>query len=179
VLIGAIAVYNWIVAPHRNYLLAAQRYESAAGSLAKKSQVVSNNVAMKRKALEELQAKFKQVRGRLFNPVEAGRFFSNIQNKSEEVNCIIRSLTFSPGSSASSADRSEANSYITAQRATLSVLGGYGNIVALMNKLQDCSKQVCIDSVRINSDNKNSGYLECDMTITIYVIRGKEEHRHD
>ena len=179
VLIGAIAVCNWIVAPQRNYLQAAQRYKLATDSFAKKNQTVSNDVTIKKEQLKELQEKFRQIRSRLFDPDEAGKFFGNIQTKSEEANCTIYSLTCSPGSSVSNTDRPEANSNIIAQRATLSVEGSYGNIITLMNKLQDCSEQVRIDSVSMNSDSKDSDYLKCDMTITIYVIHRKEEGRDD
>ena len=168
VLIGIIAVYNWIIAPHRNYLQAAQTYESTVANLARKNKIIGNQVTMKIKELKELQEKLKESRVRLFNPVEAGEFFSNIQTKAEQVNCILSSLTFSSA-------RPETNGYITAQSATLSLLGGYENIMALMHKLQDGPKQVCIDSVEINSNEQDSVLLECGMTVTIYVIHRKEE----
>ena len=171
-LIGIIAVYNWLIAPHRNYLQAAQTYESTMTNLARKNQVIGNELATKGKELKELQEKFKQSYSRLFNPVEAGEFFSNIQTSAEQVNCIVSSLRFSSA-------RPEADSYITAQSATLSLLGGYGNILALMHKLQDGPKQVCIDSVEINSNEQDSVYLECRMRVTIYVIHRKEEYRND
>ena len=41
VLIGTIAFYNWVVAPHRNYLLAAQRYASVTADLVKKNQIIN------------------------------------------------------------------------------------------------------------------------------------------
>jgi len=172
VLIGIIAVYNWIIAPHRIYLQAAQRYESTMTNLAGKNQIIGNELTTKGKELKELQEKFKQSCSRLFNPVEAGEFFSNIQTGADQVNCILSSLTFSSA-------RPETDGYITAQRATLSLLGGYENILALMHKLQDGPKQVCIDSVKINSDEQDSVQLECGMTVTIYVIHKKEEYGND
>ncbi len=51
ILIGVIAVYNWLVVPHRNYLLAAQKYESAAGNLAKKNQIVAKKVKTRQRSL--------------------------------------------------------------------------------------------------------------------------------
>lgn len=179
VLIGAVAGYNWIVAPHRNYLIAAQRYESAVGRLERKNQTIRHDLTVKGKKLEELQEKFRQTHLELFDPVEAGRFFTNIQTKSEEAGCIVSLLTFSTGSPASEEKRSKSNHYITKQQAKLSVLGDYANIVALMDKLQDSPKKVCIESVGINADDDGTVHLECKMTVTIYVIHRKEEHRHD
>lgn len=187
VLIGTVAFYNWIVAPHRNYLLAAQQYELAVGGLERKNQTIRDDLKAKKSRLEKLQEKFRQTNLRLFDPVEAGRFFTDIQRKSEEAGCIVSLLTFSTGSLTSEEERLKSNQYITRQQAILSVLGYYENIMALMNKLQDGPKKVCIDSVGINTDDHgavygrfaNRPYLECEMTVTIYVIHRKEEVRHE
>ena len=179
VLIGAVAVYNRIVTPHRNYLMAAEQYESAVDHLDSKNQVLRQDLTVKRKELEELQEKFRQTHLELFDPIEAGRFFSHIQDKSEEAGCIVSLLTFSTGSLASEEKRSKSNHYITKEQAALSVLGGYSNIVTLMNKLQDSPKKVCIDSVRINADDQGTVHLECKMTVSIYVIHRKEDRQRD
>jgi Tfp pilus assembly protein PilO len=94
-------------------------------------------------------------------------------------NCIIHSLNVLQPNSALMNDQSKASSYITANRATLRVVGNYGNIVALMGKLQDRPQQVRIDSLSIKSIGSKSNQLECDMTITIYVIQNEEKHPYD
>lgn len=179
VVIGAIAAYNWIVAPHKDYLLAAQRYDLVAGNLAKKSQIVTGNVAAKGKQLEKLQGKFSQIHTRLFDPLGARKFFGQLQTVSEETGCNMYSLKFLPANPAISAGRLKAGSYITANRAVLSVIGDFGNILALMNKLQDRSEQVRIDAVNIKLIRKNAEQLKCDMTITIYVMQDEEEPPYD
>jgi hypothetical protein len=179
VLIGAIAVYNWVVEPHKNYLLAVQRRESVADSLEKEDQVIRNNIAVKKKKLKELKDEFKQVHTKLFDPVEARKFFSNIQALSEEANCIMDSLKFSPTDSVSDIGRSRTGGHITAKRAMLSVTGDYESIIRLMNKLQGRLEQVWVDSVRIKSNRDRSDRLKFNATITVYVIHNKEENPHD
>ena len=179
VLIGMIAVYNWIVVPHANYLIAAQRHKSVIDVLAKKNEIISKDVIVKRKELEELQGELEQVRISLFDPIGAKEFFSDIEDMAEDTDCIIHSLDVSQARSALKADRSKASSYITANRATLSVVGNYRNIVALMSKLQDRLEQVQIDSVSIKLISSNSNQLKCDITITVYVIQNKESPPHD
>jgi len=179
VVIGAIALYNWIIAPHKNYLLAAQRYESAVSELAKKNQIISKNVTIRKKKLRELREKFKQIHLGLFDPSEAKEFFSNIQTTSEQSNCIISSLSFSQTDSAPHTKRPEENSYITANHAKLSAVGNYGNIITLINKLQDRSEQVRIDSLSIKPIDGSSDLLKCDLTITVYVMQNKERYLND
>ena len=174
VMIGTGAVYNWIVAPHRNYLLAAQRYESVVGRLDRKIHTISQDLAVKKNKLEELHEKFRQTQLELFDPVEAGQFFTNIQTESEETGCIVSLLTFSSDGPATKETPSKLDHYITKQQAVLSVAGSYGNIVTLTDKLQDNPKMVCIDSVGISADDQGAVHLECEMTITIYVIHRKE-----
>jgi len=178
-LIGIIAVYNWIVAPHANYLMAAQRYKSAIDALARKNEIISKDVTVKRKELEELQDEFEQVHTSLFDPIGAKEFFSDIEVMAEDTNCIIHSLNVSQTGSALKADQSKASNYITANHATLSVVGNYRNIVALMSKLQGRSEQVRVDSVSIKLIGDNSNQLKCDVTITVYVMQNKESHHHD
>jgi len=179
VVIGAIAVYNRVVAPHKNYLLAARRYGLVAGNLAKKNQVVTGNVAAKEKQLEKLQGKFGQIHTRLFGPIGARKFFGQLQTVSEEANCIMYSLKFLPTDQAINAEHLKAGSHITANRAVLSVIGNYGDIVVLVNKLQDRLEQVRIDSVNVKLIRKNAEQLKCNMTITIYVMQNEEEPPYD
>jgi Tfp pilus assembly protein PilO len=175
VAIGAITLYNQIVTPHVNYLRAAQRYESVIDELARKNQTINNNVTAKKKELEELQEKFEHFRIKLFDPVKAKEFFSDMQAMAEVTNCVIYSLNFSPTDSTLEAGKLETGSHITADHATLSVVGSYRDIVALANKLQDRSRQVWIDSVSIEPVGSNADQLRCDIVVTIYVIHGKEK----
>ncbi|MBW8040627.1 MAG: hypothetical protein FVQ85_11560 [Planctomycetes bacterium] len=179
VIIGAITIYNWFVAPPANYLWAVQRYNSVAGDLAKKNQLISKNIAIKKNKFGELHEKFKHVHTKLFDPIKAKGFFSDIQVVSEEANCVVLSLKFSSTASMLKADPSEKNSYITAQRANLTAKGTYVDITALMNKLQDRLEQVRIDSISIKTTRGNSGQLICDMNITIYVMQNKERGSYD
>ncbi len=179
VLIGTIAFYNWVVAPHRNYLLAAQRYESVTTYLVKKNQIINDTLKIKKKKIKEVQEELEQTHTRLFDPIEARKFLGNIQTAAENANCTVNSLKFSPADSAFKAEQSEKNSYTITHLAKLGVTGSYKNITLLMNRLQDCSEQVRIDAVTIKSTGNNSGQLKCDMNITIYVMQNKEICAHD
>ena len=134
VLIGLIAIYNWIVTPHRNFLMAAQRYESALDNLAQRNQTLDNNLTVKKKELEKLHDQLNFKLDMFFDSAAAGAFFSGIKAVTEKAGCILCSLTFSSTDSTSGTNLQGVNSYITAHEAQLSVLGGYGDIESLMNK---------------------------------------------
>lgn len=176
VLMGAIAVYNRVVAPHANYVLAAQRYESVANKLIRKKQAIIDDMKIKKNELEGLEEKLEQMRTNLFEPIEAKEFFSDIEVMSGEANCIIYSLNFPPIDSALKGELPETSSHITAERANLSVVGNYKNIITLINRLQDRLEQVSIDSVSIEPIEGNFDQLKCDIALMIYVMHnlGKE-----
>lgn len=179
VLIGTIAAYNWIVAPHRNYLHAAQRYESTMNSLTKKNEIINVNLKTSKNELGKLQEQFNNDLKLFFKPEEARDFFSGIKAVTEKAGCIMNSLTFSTVNSISLKNKLKTDNYVTERGAQLSVMGGYSSIENLMNQLQNGSKYVRIDSIRISSDRENPGYLKCDTNITIYEIQGKDNRRHD
>jgi hypothetical protein len=173
--IAAIAFYNHFVAPHRNCLRAAQTYETLAGTLDRKNRIIAGYVKNKKKELQQLQHKSQLLDASLFDGVKAKQFFSGIQAAAEQTNCIVNSLKFPQDRKRDSASRP--SQAVEASRMTLSVTGGYRNIVALINKLQDRPERVWIDSLRIKSTA--SGLLRCNMTITIYVMPNKEGPAND
>ena len=178
VVIGAIALYSWIVTPHVNYLQATQNYESVADKLVRKGRIINTTVKLRKKKLGQLQEDFEHIHIKLFDPVKAKEFFSDIQAMIEDADCVIYSLNFPPTDSAFDIDKSQVGSHITANRAVLSIGGNYKNIVTLMNKLQGRSKQVWIDSIGIEPANRDSELLKCDMTIVIYVIYSGGKHSY-
>jgi hypothetical protein len=170
--IAAVAFYNHFVAPHRNYLRAAQTYETLAGVLNEKNEIIAGYMGTKKQELQQLQHKSQLIDASVFNDVEAKRFFSGIQAAAEQTNCVVNSLKFPQDGRQESTSISSQGPYVEASRATLSVTGGYRNIVALIRKLQGRPEQVWIDSLKIRLISGR--LLSCDMTITIYVKHNKE-----
>lgn len=173
--IAVVAFYNHFVAPHRNCLRAAQTYETLIGTLESKNKIIATYVKTKKKELQQLQHKSQLIDASLFDDVEAKQFFSGIQAAAEQANCIVDSLKFPQDRKRDSTSRP--SQAVEASRMTLSVTGGYRNIVALINKLQDRPERVWIDSLRIKSTA--SGLLRCNMTITVYVMPDKERPADD
>ncbi len=174
VLIGAVAAYNWIIAPHLNYLQAAQKYELTAENHAKANKIVSDKVETKKKELAQLRERIKQASARLFDLQSADKFFSGIQTAAQAENCRIYSSQFSKTDHTSNAASPQ---NVVLHSASLEIAGGYGNLVALMDKLQDCPQQVNIDLLKIESAKDDCDLLICDAVVKAYVIQDKEIFR--
>ncbi|MHC4394202.1 MAG: hypothetical protein ACYS1A_00975 [Planctomycetota bacterium] len=174
IIIAAIAMYNWSVAPHTAYLRAAQRHEAVAGNIVKKNEVISKKVIAKRKRLQKLQEQFSQLRETLFTPEQAKEFFSDLQTISEEAGCAVYSLNILTTEPARKRRQSDDTSHIVPKRATLTVAGLYENIITLMTRLQVRTQKVWVDSIKLEILDYDSAQPKCDITITIYTIEDKE-----
>jgi len=179
VLIAAIAVYNWAVAPHWNYLQAAERYESTREKLSVKGKSLRTAVAAQRVELQELERRRSQIEGMLFSPVEATTFLNGVQSVAEDTGCVTRSLTFLSVSPDAESGRLAERAGTVVRCASLSVLGGYGEIVELVERLQNRPQQVSIDSLSLRIGEAHPGKLDCNMTIVIWVLPQPEEGFND
>lgn len=174
IVIAALAMYNWLVTPHADYLSAAQGYESVMDNVVEKNKTISNIVNIKRKKLQELREKSAQLQSILFTPDQAREFFSDLQAVSEETGCVVYSLNLMTNKPSPKDRDSEDTSGIVTKSAVLSVVGVYRNIAKLMEKLQARTQKVWIDSVQVRTLDYSSDRPRCDITITICVITDKE-----
>lgn len=174
IVIAALAMYNWLVTPHADYLSAAQGYESVMDNVVEKNKTISNIVNIKRKKLQELREKSAQLQSILFTPYQAREFFSDLQAVSEETGCVVYSLNLMTNKPSPKDRDSEDTSGIVTKSAVLSVVGVYRNIAKLMEKLQARTQKVWIDSVQVRTLDYSSDRPRCDITITICVLTDKE-----
>ncbi len=175
ILIAAIAMYNWIIAPRANYLLAAQRYEFAMDNVVNKNKTIGNRVKVKKKKLQELREQSAQLQSTLFTFDQAREFFSDLQAISEQTGCIVYSVNLITNNPNPIKDRQlQDTAGIVTKSAVLSVVGVYKNITKLIERLQSRTQKVWIDSVKVQALSNNSDRPRCDITITICALTDKE-----
>lgn len=174
IVIAALAMYNWIVAPHATYLSAAQRYESVTDNVVKKNKAIGNRVKTKKMKLQELREQSAQLQSTLFTPDQAREFFSDLQAISEETGCIVYSVNLITSRPGPKGGQSKDTSGVVTKSAVLSVVGVYRNITKLMGRLQARTQKVWIDSVKVRALDYSLDRPRCDVTITICVITDKE-----
>jgi hypothetical protein len=171
VVIALLAMYNWLVAPHAAYLSVAQGYESVTANLVNKNRIISSQVKVKRKKLQNLQEKSTQLQSTLFTPDKAIEFFSDLQAIAEQTGCMVQSLNMIQNNPREV--ESENISGIITKSAVLSVVGLYKDIPRLIQRLQARTQKVWIDSIKVMTVEYNSDRPRCDMTITICEIQDK------
>jgi len=175
ILIAALAMYNWIVAPRTNYLSAAQQYKFVIDNMVKKNKTIDNRVNIKKKKLQELRERSAQLQSTLFTSDQAREFFSDLQAISEQIGCIVYSVNLITNNPNPNKDgQLQDTADIVTKSAVLSVVGVYRNITKLIERLQSRTQKVWIDLVKVRTLNNNSDRPRCDITITICVLTDKE-----
>ncbi len=108
-------------------------------------------------------------RSRLFTPKEAETFFDSIEPVLEDTGCMVKSLLISPKDAVFEDEK--ANGRITKRHAAITLQSGYQNISKVVEKLQNRSQGVWLDSFSIKQGS-GTGRLECSMGISVYVAEG-------
>ncbi len=169
-IVMTIAIYNWFVTPHSQYLMAEQQYQQTIGEMETRNKILSTNLKVSNQKLENLKGKYEQQKQLFFDANNAKDFLSGIQTTAEKYGCMIDNLRFiSPREFPNTGSNIEISQYQT----NLNVFGGYGNIVKFLNTLQNRAEKVQVDSINIEMNNEN-GYLECALAISIYTLKVKE-----
>jgi len=174
VVIGAIAIYNWTVAPYTACLLAAQRYELAVDRLAEENKLISSGIEVRKRKLQELREQSTQLQNMLLAPDKAREFFSDLPTIAEQAGCIVNSLNFTDRERSGKDEQSDITTDVVAKSLVLSVVGAYDNIIKLIEKLQTGTQSVWIDSLNMRTPDDGSDSPVCEITITVYTIQKKE-----
>jgi len=171
--IFTVAAYNWMVSPYTKYLYATQQYELMVCDVAKQNQIIKNKEAVKKKEIEQLRAELARAQTSLFTPVEADRFFSDLEALCNQANCAVYSINFLTENS--KVQKSEANgNEIVENSAAVSFVGSYGNIISFLSKLTNRPQKVLIRSLKVTASGNRSSPLVCEILITVYTVQDKE-----
>jgi len=172
VLIAMVALYNWSVTPHSKYLMAAENYKKAALEIEKTNKIINAELQTNQKELDKISEQFRQERQEFFDIDAARSFLEDIQAKAEKSRCFVETLKFLPAKQITVED----NNYIDIRQyqVELSVIGQYQDIVKLLDFLQNRKQKVWIDTINLHLKDQRTGYLVCDLSLSIYALKGKE-----
>jgi Tfp pilus assembly protein PilO len=174
-IIGVLAVHNRLVSPHLASLHAAQQYERAVATAIDESKGAGQQLQTKHQELDRLVTEQKTLSEGVFRPAEVEPFFNELEHLCAETQCLVVSFSHGAGSYLVRRGVSDANAPVVQKTAKLTLQGGYGNIVQLIEKLQTYPRKVWIDKLKISSASSTL----CALDISIYVHRNKENELHD
>ena len=168
------AMYQWILAPHTNQLLAAQRYNSSLNATIRKADSMRMAIEKKKTKIEELTKESDRLRNQLFTQNEARRFLASLPAIAAQSGCAVISVSSAPNAQQNTQNDTPA---IAPKKATVSITGGYNGITKFIDALQNYEHKVWIESVRI--DAGGAGKLKCQVLLTVYCIERVENSLYE
>jgi Tfp pilus assembly protein PilO len=174
VVISAVAMYRWILSPYTGQLLAAQKYNCTLDSSIHKAGLMETLLEAKKAKTGELAKESDRLRNQLFTPQEARQFFASLPAAVRQTGCVTQSVSIVPETQRNPQGD---GSGIVAKKATVTVIGGYNDIIKFLEGLQASEHKVWVESVRI--DAGGAGKLKCQVLLTLYCIERVENSLYE
>ena len=168
--IGAAALYNWVIWPHVGYLHAMQRLEPAMERMAEELDAVTGSLEEKLSTMRSMQVELAKTREGLFTHEESNAFIHEIQGLVAKAGCAMERADFSPGKEAQETEDPNAPAAMETLYADFTIVGQYEQLVALFRMLGERRQKVWVDSCRIDLLDPRDGRLECQLGLTIYIV---------
>jgi len=173
-LVGLLAAYAWVLSPHVAFLRASHQYERAMHMHVSASDTVNDDLADQRGTLQTLRAERTAFSDSAFSPAGAKRFHNELQTWCRQAGLEVISLGFGNDESLAAYGARQANSAMVFRSATMTVHGGYGGMVALLETLQVQPQKIWVEGFQMTTSSSKPGSVACDLTVTICVDYDKE-----
>lgn len=176
IVIGAAAMYNWVLSPQVGYLRAVQRYQPVVDEMAEETGRIGGMLNAKRQQLRALQQELSGIRDSLFTREEAKIFLGSLQSFVEQTGCKVAVMDFASDSRTEQPPGSGEAGPVATSRVNLSIVGQYDQIVMLLDRLQNNRRKVWVDSCALTLSDLRSGRLECKLVLITHALSDREGH---
>ena len=170
-LIGAVALYNWVISPHVGYLHAMQGLQPVMDRMVEELDVVSEGLSEKRRTMRRMHDELARVREGLFTREESKAFVHDLQALVTKAGCVLVAADFALGKEPTEIEDPNVPVAIEALHADLTMAGQYEQITSLLQTLREWRRKVWVDSCQIDLVDPRNGRLECRLGLTIYIVR--------
>ena len=166
-LISLVALYNWVISPQVGYLRAVQRLEPVVTRMAEELDAVEGARDEKISTMRGLQAELAKVREGLFTCRESKAFIQDLPAILGKTGCAVVAVDFSVD--VQETDDPNAVVVVETLHADCTLVGGYEQIVALLQLLRQNRQKVWVDSCRMDHADSRGERLECQLGLTLYI----------
>ncbi len=173
IVIGAIALYNWVLASHVGYLHAMQKLEAAVGSIAEEKDRVGGTLKAKIGQWRSLRQELAELEDGVFTTQEAQAFLRGLLLLVEETGCTVVVADLAGHDKTTPIEEPNAPLVVDVFRPSLAVSGGADQILTLLQRLRDHRPRVWIDSCQCDFSDAEEGPLECSLGLALYATENR------
>ncbi|MCU0914554.1 MAG: hypothetical protein MUC88_08335 [Planctomycetes bacterium] len=183
-LIGLLALCNWVLVPHVGYLRALQRLESAVARGSEERDRIGGSLEDQVAQWRSLQRETAGLAERLFQAREAQTFVRDLLPFVEETGCVVVLADYAGGGPAepvpegfpdavSCVGGPEPNAPVAlvVSHLDLTAAGTLDQITALLERIENHHPRVWVDACRFDFPHGYSGRMECHLVLTMYVAQ--------
>jgi hypothetical protein len=181
--IGAVAMYNWVVSPHVAYLHAVQQLEPAVERMAAENERIRRSLGPDIRRLQSVRRERAGVQEGLFADTELIALIRNLPALVEQTGCTVVVADFTGGGDPGA----DPDAAFTIRHAGLTVRGTLDQITALLDRLQKHRPKVWIDAFRMErvaarpdltrtgpdaerSSEPGVAPFKCQLVMTMYTL---------
>jgi hypothetical protein len=168
--IGVLALYNWVLAPHVGYLHAVQRLEPVVGRVTQERERICSILDRKVGHWRTLQQDKAELEEGVFTVEQAKAFVQGLLPLVEETGCAVLRADFKPDTRTQRLDEPNVPVVIEVSRMNLDVLGQPDQVSALLGRLRDSRPHAWIDSCRCDFSGGAAAPVECNLALALYII---------
>lgn len=169
-IIAIVGSYDKFIHAHVQCLEAAQKYSDEMSSFSQKNKTLESRLKIQQIDVDNLAAKTSRMQEQIFSAFAAQQFFAGLELIARENTCVVTSLNQHDVKNKTDEANTSVTSGISAQRASITILGDYSNIVRFLNQIVDRPNKVIVDPFTMLIRRDSSDLVECSMIISIYVM---------
>lgn len=167
----AFFAHGWVLSPQLEYLNAAQQYEQLSQKTEIKSKFVKTKNLNNTKLMKELSGYLENTKSVFYTAETAEKFISSIKQMANESGCVMVSHLSRPEQAV---ETELENHSVTSCSQVVKLTSSFPALVNFLEKLSAGHQAVLIDSMNVSLDRQTGAFINCDMTITIYIAHPKE-----
>jgi hypothetical protein len=170
IVIGVLALYNWVLAPHLGYLHAMQKYGVVVDCVTQEKNRIADTLEAKVSQWHTLQRELAELENGVFTADQAKAFARSLLPLVEETGCAVVTADFAGAGKTTRVEDPNQTVVIEISHLSLDALGQSEQVSALLARLRDTRPRISIDSCRFDFPDGGSGSMECHLAMTMYAL---------
>jgi hypothetical protein len=175
ILIGVLALYNWVLSPHLGCLHAKQKLGAVVGQVAEEKDRICSTLEEKINQWHALQQEATELDEGVLTAEQAKTFARGLLPLVEEAGCVVILADFVPKGKLERTEDPNGPVVIEASHVNLAAVGQPEQVSTLLQRLGDHRPRIWVDSCQLDFPDGNAKRMECSLTLTLYTTGNRKE----